>query len=270
MTTSDGKASGVAYVDRVTREAKEVRGKVVVLCASTLESTRLLLNSAPGGLANSSGTLGRYLMDHIYRGYAAGDFPELPKGQAWYGMPKRPNGLYVPRFRNVDRASTNGFIRGYGYQGGFSPAFAYDAPGFGAGYKERVRSDSYWTGTLHGFSECLSRHSNHLTLDPDVKDAWGIPVPRISMTWSSNELALWNDAREQGAEMLEAAGAKNIQLVGAPSPPGAGIHEMGSARMSAGPKTGVLDKWNQTHDNPEPLRGRTVRPSRRLAARTRR
>lgn len=250
VTTADGRASGVGFIDRVTREANEVRAKAVVLCASTLESTRLLLNSAPGGLANSSGTLGRYLMDHIYRGYAYGEFPDLPRGKAWYGMPRRPNGLYIPRFRNVDRASTNGFIRGYGYQGGFFPGFAYDAPGFGAGFKERVRTDASWSGTLHGFSECLSRHSNYVELDPNVRDAWGVPVLRISMEWGANELALWNDAREQGAAMLEAAGAKNIQLRGAPSPPGAGIHEMGTARMSASPKTGVLDKWNQTHDVP--------------------
>ena len=105
---SSGKATGVAYVDRRTREAREVRAKVVVLCASTLESTRLLLNSAPGGLANSSGVLGRYLMDHIYKGYSRGDFPELPKGQAWHGAPRRPNGLYIPRFRNVDRRENQG------------------------------------------------------------------------------------------------------------------------------------------------------------------
>ena len=245
---STGRASGIAYIDRLTRQAKEVRAKVVMLCASTLESTRLLLNSAPGGLANSSGVLGHYLMDHIYRGYSRGDFTELPKGQAWYGPPRRPNGLYIPRFRNLDRPSTNGFIRGYGYQGSFFPTFAMSSPGFGRQYKEAVRSDSYWTGGLNGFCECLPRYDNFASIDPDVKDAWGIPALRVHMTWSDNELKLWHDSREQSAEMLEAAGAKNVVMEGEPSVPGFGIHEMGTARMGDDPRSSVLNKYNRAHD----------------------
>ena len=243
-----GRASGVAYIDRLTRQAREVRAKAVVLCASTLESTRLLLNSAPGGLANSSGTLGRYLMDHIYRGYTTGDFPELPRGKAWYGAPRRPNGLYIPRFRNVDRASTNGFIRGYGYQGGVWPGFHFAAPGFGERFKRAVRTDAAWSANLNAFCECLPRWDNRVELDPHVKDAWGIPALRVSMTWSDNEMRLWRDAQEQGAEMLEAAGAKNVRNAGAPSVPGFGIHEMGTARMGANPKTSVLNAFNRAHD----------------------
>ena len=248
MDKSSGRASGVAYIDRVTRQPREVRGKTVLLCASTLESTRLLLNSASGGLANSSGVLGRYLMDHIYKGYAVGEFPELPKGQAWQGPPKRPNGLYIPRFRNVDRSHTNGFIRGYGYQGGVWPGFYFSAPGFGKRYKQAVRSESSWGASLIAFAECLPRWDNHVRIDPEVKDAWGIPALRVSMAWSDNELKLWQDAQEQGAEMLEAAGAKKVRNEGAPSVPGFGIHEMGTARMGDDPRSSVLDKWNQTHD----------------------
>ena len=250
VITDKGRATGVAYIDRTTREAREVRGKVVMLCASTLESTRLLLNSAPGGLANSSGVLGRYLMDHIYKGYTAGEFSELPKGQAWFGAPRRPNGIYIPRFRNVDQRETNGFLRGYGYQGSFFPSFAYTGSGFGKGFKERVRNDAAWQGSIIAFAECLPRHSNHVSLDPHVVDAWGIPVIRASMEWSDNERALWHDAQEQGAEMLEAAGAKNVRNYGEYSVPGFGIHEMGTARMGADPNNSVLDKWNQTHDVP--------------------
>ena len=248
MDKSTGRAAGVAYIDRLTREPREVRGKVVLLCASTLESTRLLLNSAPGGLANSSGVLGHYLMDHIYRGYSVGDFPELPEGQAWHGAPKRPNGLYIPRFRNVNRTHTNGFIRGYGYQGGVWPGFHLRASGFGKGFKQAVRTESFWSGSLNAFCECLPRRENHVAIDPEVKDAWGIPALRVRMTWGDNELRLWQDAQEQGAEMLEAAGAKNVRSEGQPSVPGFGIHEMGTARMGDNPKTSVLDKWNQTHE----------------------
>ena len=249
VVMKDGKASGVAYIDRVTRQPREVRGKVVLLCASTLESTRLLLNSAPGGLANSSGTLGRYLMDHVYHGRTTGDFPELPRGQAWQGPPKRPNGLYIPRFRNLGNTThTNGLLRGYGYQGGVWPGFHFGAPGFGKSFKRAVRTDASWSADLHCFVECLPRRDNHVSIDPDVKDAWGIPALRISMTWGDNELGLWNDAQAQAAEMLEAAGAKNVKNSGTPSIPGSGIHEMGTARMGADPRSSVLDKWNQTHD----------------------
>ncbi len=245
---SSGKANGVAYVDRLTREAREVRAKVVMLCASTLESTRLLLNSAPGGLANSSGVLGRYLMDHIYRGYSRGDFPELPKGQAWHGAPRRPNGLYIPRFRNLKRGEKLGFLRGYGYQGSGFPSFALNERGFGAAYKNAVHSEAAWSIGLNAFCECLPRRENYVEIDPHLKDAWGVPTLRVNMTWSDNELRLWQDAQEQGAEMLEAAGAKNVRTDGEPSVPGFGIHEMGTARMGSDPKKSVLDALNRTHD----------------------
>ncbi len=158
MDRATGKASGVAYMDRVTRVPREVRAKAVVLCASTLESTRLLLNSASGGLCNSSGVLGHYLMDHIYEGGAAGELPML-EAKPWMGPPRRPNGIYVPRFRNVKEKMTNGFIRGYGYQGGSSPGFEFGAPGFGAEYKNAVRNGR-WQVNLGLWGECLggARH----------------------------------------------------------------------------------------------------------------
>ncbi len=248
MDKSTGKAAGVAYFDRATRAAREIRARVVVLCASTLESTRLLLNSAPGGLANSSGALGHYLMDHIFMSISQGDFPELPKGEAWQGPPQRPNGFYIPRFRNLKGSRTNDFIRGYGFQGKSFPGFAYDTPGFGAAYKNAVRTDAAWSINMNGFHECLARYDNHVSIDPELRDAWGIPSLSISMSWSENEKALWRDSQVQGAEMLEAAGAKNIINRGEYTAPGFGIHEIGTARMGDDPKRSVLDKWNQTHD----------------------
>jgi choline dehydrogenase-like flavoprotein len=238
-----GKAEGIEYIDTVTRELKKVRAKVIVLCASTLESTRLLMNS---NICNSSGALGRYLMDHIYQGGASGLMPMF-EAKPWAGAPKRPNGIYVPRFRNIKETMTNGFIRGYGYQGGSMPSFSFGAPGFGKAYKDGVRNGQFGM-SLGLWGECLARAENHVTLDKGKRDAWGIPTLRISADWSDNEKKLWEDGRNQAAEMLEAAGAKNVQKTGTYSIPGFCIHEIGTARMSKDPKKGVLNQYNQAHD----------------------
>jgi choline dehydrogenase-like flavoprotein len=243
-----GNATGVAYIDRATRAPREIRARAVVLCASTLESTRLLLNSAPGGLANSSGVLGHYLMDHISGAGAGGEMPML-KANPWYGPPRRPNGIYIPRFRNVKpgETETKGFIRGYGYQGESSPEFSMDAPGFGVEFKEAVRKGR-WTIGLGSFAECLARFENHVAIDRDLTDAWGVPALKIEMQWSDNERKLFDDSRMQAAEMLEAAGAKNVTQFGEYSVPGFAIHEVGSARMGKDPKKSVVNEHCQTHD----------------------
>jgi choline dehydrogenase-like flavoprotein len=242
-----GLASGVAYRDRLTRQPREVRAKVVVLCASTLESVRLLLNSAPGGLANSSGTLGRYIMDHLYSPVVAD--MEIPNGdqKPWHGMPASPGHIVVPRFRNVAETETNGFIRGYHITGSCRPYFNYRAPGFGARFKQSVR-EGRWRLALTPFVECLPRYENCVELDKQKVDAWGIPSLRIQMSWGENELALWKDGQEQVAAMIEAAGGTNIQLGSQPSVPGFAIHEVGGARMGDDPKTSVLNRYHQAHD----------------------
>ncbi len=241
----DGKAAGISYIDRTTRASREVRAKIVMLCASTLESTRLMLNS---GIANSSGALGKYLMDHIYQGGANGTMDML-EAKPWAGMPRRPNGIYVPRFRNVKEKTTNGFIRGYGYQGGSTPVFDYAAPGFGAGYKDNVRQGRFNIG-ISLWAECLARKENFVEIDTKRVDAWGIPVLKVTMEWGDNEKKLWRDGVQQGAEMLEAAGAKNITTTpdGRWSVPGFCIHEVGTARMGADSKTSVLNKYCQSWD----------------------
>jgi choline dehydrogenase-like flavoprotein len=243
LTMKNGKADGVSFVDRTTRELHDVKGKVIVLCASTLESTRLLMNS---NICNNNDALGRYLMDHIYEGGAHGIMPML-EARPWAGMPDRPNGIYVPRFRNVTEKSTNGFIRGYGYQGGSAPSFNMNAPGFGAKYKEAVRS-GHWGINLGLWGECLARKENYVTLDKNQVDAWGIPILRIHADWSDNEKKLWEDGRQQAAEMLEAAGAKDVKMSGRYSVPGFCIHEVGTARMGNDPRTSVLNKYCQAHE----------------------
>ena len=248
MDRSTGLASGVEFVERTRRRVREVRARVVLLCASTLESTRILLNSAPGGLANSSGTLGRFLMDHMYGVTITGRLPGLGRAKAWHGPPRRPNGIFVPRFRNVTKTHTNGVVRGFSFQGGAGPRFATNADGFGEAFKRAVHEDAYWQASLHAFSEGLASYDNFVELDSNVVDAWGIPVLRIHMQWGDNERALFRDSLEQGAAMLEAAGAVGIKTSDRPKTPGDGIHEVGTARMGRDRRRSVLNEYCQAHD----------------------
>jgi choline dehydrogenase-like flavoprotein len=247
------RARGILYIDRNTRQAREINARVVVVCAQALESTRILFNSAtrdyPNGLANSSGVLGHYLQDHLWvAGGAAAEFPDLPEKPSLDG-PNRPNALYVVRFRNTKKdPGYKKFLRGYGFQGGASVSFNMNAPGFGLAYKKGVLDPVTSIG-LSGFGECLPRRDNHVAIDPKVVDVFGIPVLRITMGWSDNERAMIPDMAESAAEMLEAAGAKNVKPWTVPDRiPGMGIHEVGVARMGHDPKASVLNQFQQTHD----------------------
>lgn len=250
-----GKARGVLYIDRVTREPKEVHARTVILAAQALESTRILLNSAtrehPNGLGNSSGVLGHYLMDHTWvAGGAAGEFPDLPAPKASLGAARRPNGIYVIRFRNtMSGERSKDFIRGYGFQGGGNVTFNFGTPGFGAAYKQALL-EGVNSVAFSGFGEVLPRYENFVELDPNgTVDAWGIPVLKITMSWSDNELKMIQDMAVSAGEMMEVAGAKNIRTYTVPDRiPGYGIHEMGIARMGADPKTSVLNGFNQSHE----------------------
>ncbi len=244
-----GRATGVRYVHRVTREVRELRGKVVILCAQSLESVRILFNSAtrqfPNGLANSSGVLGHYLMDH-FTGYGASGTMPMLESRPWAGPPRRPNGIYVVRFRNVTDRHPD-FIRGYGYQGGSYAEFNYGAEGFGKQFKEEVKRGE-WTISLGGFGECLARRENYCELDKNIVDAWGVPALRLSATYGENEKRMGEDVANAAAEMLEAAGAKNIQVQKNIDPFGHAIHEVGVARMGDDPRKSVLNKYCQAHE----------------------
>jgi choline dehydrogenase-like flavoprotein len=245
------KIIGVRVIDAQTRETMEFHARIVFLCASTLESARILLNSAtpefPNGLANSSGEVGHNLMDHIFKGGASGT---IPGHEDHVQMGNRPNGIYVPRFRNVKQKHP-AFLRGYGFQGGGRREGwerGSDMPGFGPDFKRALESPGPWRFSFTGFGECLPNHDNHLELDKTAVDAWGIPALKINCKWRPNELAIYNDMSVTAAEMLEAAGAKDVIVSTAQSLPGEGIHEMGSARMGRDPKTSVLNAHNQAHD----------------------
>jgi choline dehydrogenase-like flavoprotein len=251
MDSGTNKANGVTYVDRLTRQVKEVRGKSVILCAQAMESTRILLNSStreyPAGLANSSGALGHYLMDHVVGGGASGQLPDM-KIPPNANEPQRPNGIYIPRFRNTPSAKKHSqFIRGYGYQGGAGPEFNFGAEGYGTSFKGAVKQGVY-SISMGAFGESLARWDNYIEIDSNLKDAWGIPALRIVMTHGDNERALMDDAGAQAAEMLEAAGAKDIHVQAHVEMPGMAIHELGTARMGTDPKKSVLNPFNQTHD----------------------
>lgn len=243
VVMKDGKAAGITYVDGKSMAERTVRAKMVILCASTLESTRLMMNSQ---ICGNNEALGRYLMDHIYGGGASAGF-DLKAGKAWRGMPQRPNGIYVPRFVNLNETHTNGMIRGYGYQGSGNFNFNLGAPGFGKEYKEAVHRGS-WSMGIGAWCESLPRAENRVAIDKDKKDKWGIPVLKVSMEWSDNEKKLWEHAREQAAEMLTAAGGKDVRKTGQMSVPGFCIHEVGTARMGKDPKTSVFNSWCQAHE----------------------
>jgi choline dehydrogenase-like flavoprotein len=247
------RAVGIRYVDRLTRQTRELRGRVVVLCAQALESVRILLNSAtrqqPNGLANSSGALGRYLMDHLWvAGGAEGEFPDFPDRMT-LDRAARPNGIYVIRFRNTMQGPrSKSFVRGYGFQGGNQVGFNWSVPGFGAAWK-RSLFDPVVSVRLAGFGECLPYRNNYVEIDPQAVDVFGIPVLRIHMSWGENEKAMIPDMAQSAAEMMEAAGARNIQPYAVPDRiPGYGIHEMGIARMGHDPRSSVLNQFQQCHD----------------------
>jgi len=248
------KATGVRVVDGNTKEMFDVNARVVFLCASALESTRILLNSAtaefPTGLGNSSGELGHNLMDHIMDGGATGT---LPWAKDRMEVGRRPDAIYVPRFRNV-KTKHPGFLRGYGFEGRAERAGwerGADMPGFGAAFKKSLIGDlGPWELNLGGFGEMLPRHENFVAIDPHLVDAWGIPALRINCVYSDNEKKMQDDMVVTATEMLEALGATNIRPYKDDNPPGLVIHETGTARMGRDPKTSVLNAHNQMWDVP--------------------
>jgi len=247
-----GRASGVRVIDAQTMEQREYTARIVFLCASTIESVRLLLNSRstrfPEGLANSSGLLGRFVMDHHYGSGASGTVPGFTDKRT---TGHRPNGIYIARFRNV-RTPHPDFLRGYGMQGGSGRngwGRGSSMPGYGAAFKQSLIDDlGPWSLSASGWGETLPNENNRVTLDPQVTDKWGLPVARIDVRWRENERAMDRDMMTAMAEMLDAAGCTNIRQHGSNNPPGHCIHEMGGARMSRTPAEGVLNRWNQSWD----------------------
>jgi choline dehydrogenase-like flavoprotein len=246
-----GLVNGVYFLNRHSRQEYFVPARVVMLGASTLESTRLLLNSKsrqyPNGLANSSGVLGKYLFDQFYvKGVVTAIVPEARGGRAPRNL--MGGGGYVVRFRNVKTREKN-FVRGYTYDfsSGGTPNPKY-IPLYGEALLKELNELGNSAFGMTTMGEVIARAENHVRIDPVVKDAWGIPALHIAQTYGPNEYAMAKDSMEMADQMCRGAGfeilAKHSQMV----PPGESIHELGTCRMGDNPKTSVLNKLNQAHD----------------------
>lgn len=247
------RAVGVRVIDAKTRRTTEYYSRIIFLNASTLGTTQILLNSVsrrfPEGLGNGSGQVGRNLMDHHFQVGAAGDYEGFPDR---YYEGRRPNGTYIPRFRNIDeKTRRRDYLRGFGYQArgkrlGWERAGM--TPGVGARFKERMAVPGIWNMWLGGWGECLPYPDNRVWLSKDKVDMWGLPILHVDCSFRENELSMRRDMKNSAAEMLEAAGMKNIRPFDYDSPPGLCTHEMGTVRMGRDPKTSVLNAFNQMHE----------------------
>jgi len=246
-----GKATGVRVIDTKTKAATEYFAKIIFVNACTLNSALILLNSTssrfPNGLGNDSGALGRYLMDHNYRGRLSAKHDGF-QDQYYYG--RRPTGVYLPRFRNFGNDKQKDFLRGYAYACGGSRdqgSTASSNATMGNDLKEKMSEPGAWNMWMVGMGECLPYHENKIVLSKDEEDAWGMPVLHTSAEFKTNENNMTKDILTQGAEMLEKAGFSDIEHFDNNAPLGHGIHEMGTARMGRDPKTSILNGFNQMH-----------------------
>lgn len=244
-------ASGVRVIDANTKEVTEFYAKLIFVNASTLGTASILLNSTsdrfPNGLGNDSEVVGHYLMDHHFRNGASGESPGF-EDKYYFG--RRPNGIYIPRYRNVKNNENLDYVRGFGYQGAASRSdwrASVAEIGIGKDFKEKLTEPGMWTMGIGGFGECLPYKENKVTLSKEKTDKWGLPTLVFDCGWKENEKKMRKDMVNDAAEMLEAAGMKNIQTFDHGSAPGQAIHEMGTAPMGNDPKESVLNKWNQMH-----------------------
>ena len=245
------KAIGVEITDAETNEVIEFYSRIIFLNASTMGSTYILLNSTsdrfPNGLGNGSDQVGRNIMDH-HKGAGASAQVEGFEDQYYFG--RRPNGVYLPRFRNIDEKRKD-YTRGFAYQGGASRSGWGDNLAnrpIGATLKESVQKPGGWSIGFGGFGECLPYSENRAILDRDKQDKWGRPTLRVDCEFKENEKAMHQDIAIAMAEMLEAAGFKNVRPYATISFPGNANHEMGSARMGNNRVTSVLNGFNQMHE----------------------
>ena len=249
---TSGKASGVRIKDSISSKEYEFNAKIIFCNASAIASTAILMQSKserfPNGLGNDCGELGHNIMDHHL---GAGASATVEGFTDKYYKGRRPNGFYIPRFRNLDKDSKQDYLRGFGYQGGASRGRWWRGVGelnFGADFKDDLFKPGPWSVGMGGFGEMLPYHENKMELNYKKLDKWGLPTITFSTEIKDNEKKMREDMAAAGGEMLEAAGYKNVNTWNGSYGVGLGIHEMGTARMGKDQKTSVLNKWNQVHD----------------------
>ncbi len=251
-----GRANGVSFYDSQSKKSYDAKAKVVVLGASTLESTRILLNSKsrtfPKGLANSSGHLGHNLSEHVMGPRVEGIYKPRIGGER-RNEDGRPGGFYIPRFQNVDEKSKQkGFIRGYGLEGSAGqemfPELAINVSGFGQAYKKKVRDHAGAMVYMYGLGEVLPKFENQVSLDPTVKDIYGIPVLRFAYKHGDNEQRMCADMTINMQQIFTDSGIEITKVKGDRLTEGSSVHEVGTARMGADAKTSVLNPFQQAHD----------------------
>ena len=248
------RVSAVHVINATTGEKKSFRSKIVFLCASTIATAQILLNSKsdrfPNGLGNDSGQVGRNLMDHTMGVFATGYFDTF---QDYTEFGQRPTGIYIPRFRNISNEENLPFVRGYGFQGRTKRddwrAQLAESGDFGVDFKKHLETPGKWKMTLVGLGECLPDESNRVTL-AEKTDRFGIPQAKISFAYQKNEHEMMKDIGQEAEAMLLTAGCKDVAVDIRPPVPGRTIHEMGTARMGNDAGTSVLNGWNQMHSVP--------------------
>src|SRR5690348_12462934 len=258
LVDENGKARGVAYVDRLTRREEEAYGRAVVMSASCIESAHIMLNSKsrhwPSGIANSSGQLGRNLCDHLYGCPGYGYLPRL------LGQPARPDSIadstvaWMPRWQNLKNPREEKFIRGYSvYLGGGCgefPGHYSQLEGFGSEFKRNIKR--YYPTPVGALIQAPSLPSptNYVDIDPDKKDIFGIPQLRFHFRWGENELLMWEHSKQVMTDLFKAMGAEMWGMDDEPNRPGTSLHETGVCRFGKDPKASVTNKWAQAHDVP--------------------
>lgn len=245
-----GKATGVRVLDAETGHHTEYFARVIFLCASTFGTTHILLNSTssrfPNGFGNDSGELGHNVMDHLFgTGATASVDGHLDR----YYSGRRPNGFYIPRYRNIG-SDKRPYLRGFGFQGGASRSNwsrLVDQNLIGDELKRAAEEPGPWRLSMGGFGEMLPSHQNFVSLDHNRKDKYGLPALNFDVAHRENERMMAKEIVSDAVEMLTAAGYKDVQPYHTEANVGAAIHEMGTARMGRDPKTSVLNSWNQMH-----------------------
>jgi choline dehydrogenase-like flavoprotein len=256
LVDDQGLASGVQYFDRYSREERRILAKRVVVAASCVDSTRILLNSTspryPNGIGNSSDVIGRYLSEQIrftIRGFA----PQLIGGKVYNDDGIGGAHIYMPRFNHRDGRKRD-YIRGFGCQFWYTGAqtdlsYAKSIPGFGLDFKKAVKERYPALLALHPFGETIPKKENRITTKGSPVDQYGVPIARIAYTTAENERRMAQDMYNTTLEILHAAKAEIVPFdYGYLEPNGSAIHEHGTCRMGADPKRSALNQYCQMHD----------------------